>query len=51
MKPARLELKPRPARIADIEQTEQPAAQRKFALEGDNSAIRDVQTKIDALAA
>jgi len=39
------------AQIAVIEQTEQPAAQRKFALEGDNSAMRDVQTKIDALAA
>jgi|SRR5450830_253048 len=39
------------AQIAIIEQTEQPAAQRKFALEGDNSAMRDVQSKIDALAA
>jgi len=37
--------------IAMIEQTEQPAAQRKFALEGDNSEMRAVQDKIDALAA
>lgn len=37
--------------IARIEQEEQPAAQRKFALEGDNSLMRTVQDKIDALIA
>jgi hypothetical protein len=39
------------AQIAKIEAEEQPAAQRKFVIDGDNSAMRAVQDKIDALVA
>jgi hypothetical protein len=39
------------AQIAAIEQQEQPAAQRAFALNGDTSALRAIQEKIDALQA
>jgi len=39
------------AQIAKIEAEEQPAAQRKFALDNDNSLMRAVQEKIDALTA
>ncbi|EIJ46443.1 tail fiber assembly protein [Herbaspirillum sp. GW103] len=39
------------AQIAAIEQQEQPAAQRTFALDGDPSALRAIQQKIDALQA
>jgi hypothetical protein len=39
------------AQIAAIEQQEQPAAQRVFALSGDASALRAIQEKIDALQA
>jgi hypothetical protein len=39
------------AQIAAIEQQEQPAAQRTFALDGDASALRAIQEKIDALQA
>lgn len=37
--------------IAEIEQVEQPAAQRAFALTGGNAAMRAIQEKIDALLA
>ncbi|MCI1015006.1 phage tail protein [Herbaspirillum sp. C7C2] len=37
--------------IVAIEQQEQPAAQRAFALNGDASALRVIQEKIDALQA
>ncbi|WP_288408009.1 phage tail protein [uncultured Herbaspirillum sp.] len=39
------------AQIAAIEQQEQPAAQRAFALNGDTSALKSIQQKIDALQA
>ncbi|MFJ3046987.1 phage tail protein [Herbaspirillum chlorophenolicum] len=38
-------------KIAEIERTEQPAAQRAFALEGDASGLRAIQEKINALKA
>jgi hypothetical protein len=37
--------------IAEIEQKEQPAAQRAFALNGDKTAMQAIQEKIDALTA
>lgn len=37
--------------IAAIEQKEQPAAQRAYALTGDATALRDIQERIDALTA
>lgn len=37
--------------IAAIEQTEQPAAQRDFVLTGNSASMRNVQDKIDLLAA
>lgn len=39
------------AQISEIEQIEQPSAQRAFALTGDNTAMRAIQEKIDALLA